>query len=93
MQTFTAKILIALRKGILDVQGKTVEHSLHSIGFESMSNVQIGKYVTLKIQAESEDAARAQVTAACEKLIANPIIEDFSIELSLSSQTEEGVAV
>ncbi len=70
-----------LKRGILDVQGKTVENSLHSIGFESMQNVRIGKYVQLEIQAESIEQANELVKSACDKLIANPIIEDYDIQI------------
>jgi phosphoribosylformylglycinamidine synthase subunit PurS len=78
---FNAFINIALRKGILDVQGKTVEKALHSIEFSSITDVRIGKRVELTIEAENSDLARFQVEEACKKLIANPIIEDFSIEI------------
>lgn len=70
-----------LKSGILDVQGKTVENSLHSIGFESMTNVRIGKYVQLEIEAESSNQANEQVKSACEQLIANPIIENYEIQI------------
>jgi phosphoribosylformylglycinamidine synthase len=70
-----------LKHGILDVQGKTVENSLHSIGFESMQNVRIGKYVQLEIHADSIEQANELVKSACEKLIANPIIEDYNIQI------------
>ena len=70
-----------LKSGILDVQGKTVENSLHSIGFESMANVRIGKYVQLEIEAESSNQANEQVKSACEQLIANPIIENYEIQI------------
>jgi len=70
-----------LKHGILDVQGKTIENSLHSIGFESMQNVRIGKYVQLEIHADSIEQANELVKSACEKLIANPIIEDYNIQI------------
>jgi phosphoribosylformylglycinamidine synthase subunit PurS len=82
MNKYKANIKITLREGILDVQGKTVEHALHSIGFETMSAVRIGKFVTLEIKAESETAAQHQIENACKQIIANPIIEDYSIEIT-----------
>lgn len=72
--TYKALIRITLREGILDVQGKAVEHSLHSIKFDTINNVRIGKYVTLNVQADNEEDAAKITTEACEKLIANPII-------------------
>lgn len=86
---YSAEVTISLRSGILDVQGKTVEHALHSIGQSGIHNVHIGKYVTLVVEAESQEAAAAAVKEACEKLIANPIIEDYAITISAP---EESVA-
>lgn len=81
MKNFKAAIKITLRKGILDVQGKAVENGLHSIEFDQISNVRIGRYVNLDVKADDQDDAKSIVTSACKKLIANPIIEDFEIEI------------
>ncbi|MCU0426615.1 MAG: phosphoribosylformylglycinamidine synthase subunit PurS [Candidatus Kapabacteria bacterium] len=81
MTTYRAAIRIQLRKQILDVQGKTVEQALHSLSFGNISDVHIGKYVELSVSAASKDAALEQVKEACTKLIANPIMEDFHIDL------------
>ncbi len=81
MNKYSAKIRITLRKGILDVQGKTVENALHQIGFHLIENVRIGKYVELDIQAETKEEALTLIDDACKKLIANPIIEDYNIDL------------
>ena len=79
MNTYHAAINITLRKNILDVQGKTVEHALHTTDFSMINNVRIGKYVELDVEAESQEKALEILTVACNKLIANPIIEDFEI--------------
>lgn len=81
MNNFHAVVTITLRKGILDVQGKTVEHALHSSSFSSLSNVRIGKHVEMTVAADSEESALTQIDAACKALIANPIIEDYHITL------------
>ncbi|MBK9247278.1 MAG: phosphoribosylformylglycinamidine synthase subunit PurS [Ignavibacteria bacterium] len=81
MKKFNAIITITLRKGILDVQGKTVEHALQATDFPMISQLRIGKYVELTVQAKDSDAAEAIVEKACSKLIANPIMEDYSIEI------------
>lgn len=81
MMKFTSKIYITLRAGILDVQGKQVEHALHSIEYQCIENVRIGRYVTLDVEAENYEDAMNKVDGACQKLIANPIIEDYSIDL------------
>lgn len=82
MKKYKAKIKITLRKGILDVQGKAVENALHSIDFNMLSNVRIGKYVELFVEAENSEKAKEYVRNASEKLIANPLIEDFEITIS-----------
>lgn len=81
MKNYTAQIKITLKGGILDVQGKAVEQALHSIEFTTINEVRIGKFVELKVQAENKDEANKLVKQASEKLIANPIIEDFNIEI------------
>lgn len=81
MANYNATINITLRKNILDVQGKTVEHALHSIGYSNCSNVRIGKLVELNIEADSPEQAMELLTDACNRLIANPIIEDFEISI------------
>lgn len=81
MNSYKAKIKITLRKGILDVQGKAVEQALHSIDYDIMENVRIGKYVELDITAQNDGQAEEFVRDACTKIIANPIVEDFEIEI------------
>ncbi len=81
MNTYHASIKVALRKNILDVQGKTVEQALHSMGIESIADVHIGKSVEMSVQAYSREEALAFVDDACRKLIANPIMEDFTIDI------------
>jgi phosphoribosylformylglycinamidine synthase subunit PurS len=82
MNTYHASIRIALRKNILDVQGKTVEHALHGMGMHAINNVHIGKSVEMSVQAYSREEAHTMVESACKKLIANPVMEDFNIELT-----------
>jgi len=81
MKNFHAIINIILRKGILDVQGKAVESALHSIEYPMLTNVRIGKHVELDVEAENAEKAKELVSDACNKLIANPIIEDFEINI------------
>jgi phosphoribosylformylglycinamidine synthase len=79
MNKYNAQIKITLRKGILDVQGKTVEKALHSTEFDMIDKVRIGKFIELEINAEDKAKALEITREACNKLIANPIIEDFEI--------------
>ncbi len=70
-----AKVLIRPKEGILDPQGKAVERALPALGFEGVSNVRVGRLVEL----ETDDPA--ELDSLCEKLLANPLIEDFEIVL------------
>ena len=81
MKHFKAAITISLRKSILDVQGKTVEHALHSTNFPMIENLRIGKHIELDIQAESSEKALSLLNEACKSIIANPIMEDYHIDL------------
>jgi phosphoribosylformylglycinamidine synthase subunit PurS len=69
-----ARVLIRPKEGILDPQGKAVERALPALGFEDVSHVRVGRMVEL--EAENPD----EIPALCEKLLANPLIEDFEIE-------------
>lgn len=82
MKNYFATIKIMLRKSILDVQGKTIEQSLHSVGYTVLNGVRIGKNVELTVSAESKELALEIVNKACQDLIANPIMEDYFIELN-----------
>jgi phosphoribosylformylglycinamidine synthase len=84
MSIYSAKIRITLRKGILDVQGKAVEHALHSMEYPMISDIRIGKYVELSVEAANHEEASRLTDEACKKLIANPIIEDYIIEITES---------
>jgi len=75
------KVFVTPRKGILDPQGRAVEHSLRSLGFKDIADVKIGKYIVLDVAAGSAADARAQAQKMCERLLANPLIEDFTFEV------------
>jgi len=75
------KVFVTPRKGILDPQGRAVEHSLKSLGFKDIADVKIGKYIVLDVAAGSAADARAQAQKMCERLLANPLIEDFTFEV------------
>jgi phosphoribosylformylglycinamidine synthase len=77
-----AKIHVTLKKGILDPQGKAIEHALATLGYKSVGNVRVGKYMELELQETEKAKAEAQVKAMCEKLLANTIIEEYRYELS-----------
>ncbi|MBI5776490.1 MAG: phosphoribosylformylglycinamidine synthase subunit PurS [Nitrospirae bacterium] len=77
-----AKIYITLKSGILDPQGKAIEHALETLGFKSASNVRMGKYLEVDLQETTQDRAESEVKAMCEKLLANTIIEEYRYELA-----------
>lgn len=76
-----AKIHVTLKQGILDPQGKAIEHALDSLGFKHAANVRVGKYMELDLQETDKAKAESQVKAMCEKLLANTIIEEYRYEL------------
>ncbi|QJD80942.1 phosphoribosylformylglycinamidine synthase subunit PurS [Spirosoma rhododendri] len=78
---YIAEIDIMTRAEILDPQGKAVKLGLHNLQMDSIDNVRIGKHVRLEVDADSESGARETVDAACRQLLANLIMEDYSIEL------------
>jgi phosphoribosylformylglycinamidine synthase len=77
---YTAEINVMPLKELLDPQGKAVEYSLNKLDFTA-SNVRIGKHITLRIDADSREAAQTKVEEACRKLLHNPVMEyyEFSI--------------
>jgi phosphoribosylformylglycinamidine synthase subunit PurS len=76
-----AKIHVTLKPGILDPQGKAIEHALETLGFNSASHVRVGKYMELELKESAKGQAEAEVKAMCEKLLANTIIEEYRYEL------------
>ena len=78
---FVAEINVMPLKEILDPQGKAVTSSMKNLDLSEIQNVRIGKHITLEIEAESEEAARAKVDTACKKLLANLIMESYEFEL------------
>lgn len=76
-----AKIHVTLKQGILDPQGKAIEHALDSLGFKNAGNVRVGKYMEVDVNEADRAKADAQVKQMCEKLLANTVIEDYRYEL------------
>lgn len=76
-----AKIHVTLKQGILDPQGKAIEHALDMLGFKRAANVRVGKYMELDLNQTDRAKAEAEVKSMCEKLLANTIIEEYRFEL------------
>jgi phosphoribosylformylglycinamidine synthase PurS subunit len=76
-----ARVYVMLRNGVLDPQGAAVQHALGALGFDGVSGVRQGKVIELDITATDAAAAKAQVEEMCEKLLANTVIENYSVEI------------
>lgn len=77
-----AKVQVFLKPGVLDVQGKAVEGALHGLGWDGVSNVRVGKVLEFDINAKSEDEAKTELKAMCDKLLANTVIESYKVEVA-----------
>jgi phosphoribosylformylglycinamidine synthase len=80
---FHSKVFVTLKKSILDPQGKAVEQGIHSLGFESVDNVRIGKYIEMDIDTNLQDEAECMTEQISEKLLANLVMESFSFTTEL----------
>lgn len=80
MKAFRVSVHITPRKGLLDPQGKAVEGALHSLGFGTVREVHVGRHIVIENEAADADEAKDAVRAMCERLLANPVTEDFEIE-------------
>ncbi len=78
---FKAEINVMPLKNLLDPQGKTVQHSMENIGLNEVSNVRIGKHITMELEAESKEQAMERVNEACNKILANPVMEGFEYKV------------
>jgi len=76
-----AKIHVTLKPGILDPQGKAIEHALSTLGYQAVKNVRVGKHIELELDETAVPDAESQVKAMCEKLLANTIVEEYVYEL------------
>ena len=76
-----ARVYVIMKPGVLDPQGKAVKSALDSLGFEGLKDVRVGKYFAIKLDDISKEKAMEQLKGMCEKLLANPVIEDYKIEI------------
>ena len=82
---FLAKVYIRLKPSVNDPQGLTIRGGLRQLGFESVTDVRAGKYMEIRLDAADAADAQAQVAAMCDRLLANPVIEDYSFEVGAVS--------
>lgn len=79
MSRFRVSLHITPRRGLLDPQGKAVADALHTLGFASVRDVHVGRHLTVELDAADAAAAEHEVRAMCERLLANPVTEDFDV--------------
>lgn len=89
MTRYSIEIRIKPRPGLLDPEGKAIHHALHSLGWDNVEDVRVGKVMYLDLEAESADAATEAATAMCRKILANPVTEDFDVSLSVGGPAVE----
>jgi phosphoribosylformylglycinamidine synthase len=79
MSRYRVAVQVVPRRGLLDPQGKAVADALHTLGFGGVSGVHVGRHLVLDLDAKTEADARTLTRQMCEKLLANPVTEDFEI--------------
>ncbi|MBI4003630.1 MAG: phosphoribosylformylglycinamidine synthase subunit PurS [Candidatus Omnitrophica bacterium] len=76
-----AKVYITLKPGLLDAQGKTIKSALETLGFKGVADVRMGKFVELTLNHGSASGAKRDVERMCKKLLANPVIETYRVDV------------
>jgi phosphoribosylformylglycinamidine synthase PurS subunit len=79
MPAFRVEVRVMPRATLLDPQGQAVQHALHALGFGEVGDVRVGKHLVLRLDATSGDAAAARARSMCDRLLANPVTEDFQV--------------
>ncbi|CAI8423694.1 MAG: phosphoribosylformylglycinamidine synthase [SAR116 cluster bacterium MED-G04] len=82
-------VTITLKPGVLDPQGRAIEHSLLSLGYQDAKEVSTGKLITLDIDEDDENRARQKVAKMCETLLVNTVIEDYDIHCLVADEGDE----
>jgi phosphoribosylformylglycinamidine synthase PurS subunit len=79
---FDVLVEVSPRQGVADPQGQTIERSLPALGYEGVAGVRVGKAIRFRVDAATEDAARAEVEDMCARFLTNPVIEDSTVSLA-----------
>ncbi|HYK83430.1 MAG TPA: phosphoribosylformylglycinamidine synthase subunit PurS [Gemmatimonadales bacterium] len=85
MSAFRIEVRVMPRATLLDPQGQAVEHALHALGFNDVGGVRVGKHLVLDLTAGSRDEAVARARAMCDRLLANPVTEDYDVAVAAAS--------
>jgi phosphoribosylformylglycinamidine synthase len=76
-----AKIIVTPKKAVVDPQGKTVQNALEHMGYKGIGAVHVGKYLEIELPGTDQEAWRRQIDEACQKILSNPVIEDYRLEI------------
>lgn len=76
-----AHVFVTLKRGVLDPQGKAIEHSLHALGFAEVEGVRLGKFIDLQLHDGDRDVATKRIEEMCRQLLVNGVIEEFRYEI------------
>ena len=87
-----ARIVVTLKNGVLDPQGKAIEGALGHLGFEGVGQVRQGKVFDVEVEGDDAEGARSRLTSMCDKLLANTVIENYSVELNPQSPRDAVLA-
>ena len=79
---YRARVFVTLKEGVLDPQGKAVQQGLVSMGYASVTEVRVGRYIEVGVDAGSADEARRSIDEMCRRLLANTVIEEYTFELT-----------
>ena len=80
MKSYLGRVRVMPRPGLLDPQGHAVEHALGALGFRGVEKVRVGRTLEIAVQGENEQQVRERLREMCEKFVANPVTEDFTID-------------
>lgn len=86
---YLARVFISLKPTVNDPQGKTIQGGLSQLGFDTVQSVRAGKYMEIRLDEDNESSASEKISEMCDKLLANPIIENYRFELE---KVTEGVS-
>ncbi len=81
MSAYRVEIRVMPRASLLDPQGQAVSHALHALGFAEVGDVRVGKHLVVRVDAPSRDDAAARARAMCDRLLANPVTEDYQLQV------------
>lgn len=77
----TVSVTVSLKPTLLDAQGRTVAGALRSMGYSNVADARVGKLIVLEVEGDNPESIRSQVAEMCDRLLANPVMEDYRIEV------------